>query len=58
MLYLVNICESSGEMGYSREAAEQGLIATNNKGVQPAMDWILTHDCLKPTQAVQSVVSL
>lgn len=31
------------EMGYSKVAAERGLIATGNKGVQPAMDWIDAH---------------
>ena len=26
-------------LGYSKAAAENALIATGNKGVQPAMDW-------------------
>lgn len=28
------------EMGYDREVGRRALIATGNKGVQPAMDWI------------------
>lgn len=31
------------EMGYTSHAASKGLIATNNQGVQPAMDWIAEH---------------
>lgn len=38
------------EMGYAKHVAEQGLVATKNKGVQPAMDWISTHP-----EAIQNV---
>ncbi|XP_065910604.1 UBX domain-containing protein 1-like isoform X2 [Dysidea avara] len=48
------------EMGYDREIGQRALVATGNKGVQPAMDWISvnphgnivttsTEDVLVPT---------
>ncbi|XP_057317044.1 UBX domain-containing protein 1-A-like [Hydractinia symbiolongicarpus] len=31
------------EMGFSKERVEQALNATNNKGIQPAIEWLFSH---------------
>ncbi|XP_065673092.1 UBX domain-containing protein 1 isoform X3 [Hydra vulgaris] len=41
------------EMGYANNVAAQGLIATKNTGVQPAMDWIELHSELKINKPMQ-----
>ncbi|XP_055709378.1 UBX domain-containing protein 1 isoform X2 [Phlebotomus papatasi] len=43
------------DMGFSRERIERALAVTNNKGVEPAMEWLLAHaDDELPNEVVTS----